>query len=69
MIIIQDEGESPLFVPPVSVGITPEMFAGYLSSKQNQVVAVDGWAIAANISHIEATATGNVITVKLYLKS
>ncbi len=69
MIIIQDEGDSFFAGPPVQLGITPVAFAEFLSSKQNQVCAIDGWAIGAEVSHIAAEATGNVITVKLYLKS
>lgn len=72
MIIIQDESKPCFLIPttkPAEVGITPEAFAGWLSTKKDQVFAIDGWAIAAKVSHITAEATGNVVTMKLYLKS
>jgi len=62
-VIIQNE----LNIYP-EVEIPPEAIAIFLASRENQEVVIAN-LVVAKISHIEATATGNVITVKLYLKS
>lgn len=46
----------------------PEQIAKALENAINPVMTVNGEKVA-EVSHIAAEATGNVITVKYYLKS
>ncbi len=54
--------------PVIDLKMSPADIAEALEWAGNPKLLIDG-QVVAEVDHISATATGNVITVKYYLKS